>query len=99
MSERHATIVRHRAPVPGGLWNSVTWTSLDDGAIDRAIEATLAWYGGSCRWWTGPGMTPPDLDRRLRAAGFEGEPIPAMVCELDGPWDGAGPARARDRAV
>jgi GNAT superfamily N-acetyltransferase len=100
--ERTDALDRHRVPVPGGLWNSVTRSAVAADDADRTIAETLAWYGGSCRWWTGPATEPADMDDRLLAAGFEGERIPAMVCDLTGDRDAADPRglaieRATDR--
>ena len=101
--ERTATIDRHRSPVPGGLWNAVTRTELADGEADEAIAEALRWFGGSCRWLTGPSTSPRDLGSRLVAAGFEEEDIPGMACDLTAAWDAPDPPglqveRAVDRA-
>jgi GNAT superfamily N-acetyltransferase len=91
VAEMTPGVHRHRTPVPGGLWNTVGWTDLPDDGVDDAIAATLAWYGGSCRWWTGAGTRPEDLGARLTAAGFVGDEIPAMVCDLSSDWDAPDP--------
>jgi GNAT superfamily N-acetyltransferase len=91
VAERDAATHRHRAPIEGGLWNAVTHTDTAPDRADEVIARTLEWFGGSCRWWTGPWTRPSDLDTRLRAAGFEGEPIPGMVCDLASDWDAPDP--------
>lgn len=87
-ADRRESLDRHRGPAEGGLWNAVTRTTVPADEADGLIDETLTWFGDRiCRWWIGPTDEPSDLVDRLVAHGFDGSPVPGMVCELGGAWD------------
>lgn len=82
--------------VPFPMFNSATALRLDaaraDAVIAGLIERAQA-RGVPLMVWTGPSTTPPDLGRRLQAAGFLVETaMPGMALALAGLADAAAPA-------
>src|SRR5216683_2326395 len=70
--EADGRIVRWIA-VDGQGWSGVTWSQLDDGDADPVIAAQVAYYrdlGEKFEWKLYDYDQPPDLARRLTAAGF-----------------------------
>ncbi|WP_432138038.1 MULTISPECIES: GNAT family N-acetyltransferase [unclassified Streptomyces] len=78
--ERTGGVVRQTAP--GGGWNGVLWSGLDETDADAAIAAQIAYFGGLGRefeWKVYGHDRPADLGRRLTAAGFAAEPEETLM--------------------
>lgn len=59
--------------VDGQGWSGITWSQLDDGDADTVIAAQVAYYrdlGQKFEWKLYDCDQPPELARRLTAAGF-----------------------------
>ncbi len=71
---------------PIAYHNCVVRADLAPERADDAIAASqdlIRAKGVPGSWHVGPSMRPADLDRRLRAHGFEGGPEPGMAADLD----------------
>ncbi|MFF7295186.1 GNAT family N-acetyltransferase [Streptomyces sp. NPDC008265] len=79
--ERAGRVVRQS--VPGGGWNGVLWSDLDEESADAEIAAQVAFFSGTgCaefEWKTYDYDRPADLGDRLRAAGFVPEPPETLM--------------------
>ena len=64
----------HHTPPINPMFKGVWRTRLSESEVDSAIDDMVKWFGDHNApfffWWTGPGTTPPDLDKRLIARGF-----------------------------
>jgi hypothetical protein len=80
--------------------NYVTWSRLDEGAVDAAIDAVVARFGGRDFEWKVFGHdTPADLGARLARRGFVADVPETMVAiALDGARE-AGPLPAGIRVA
>lgn len=69
-------------PMFKGVWRA----RLSPDQVDDVIDETLAWFRARNApfffWWTGPGTTPEDLEKRLVARGFIEGGSPGMVADL-----------------
>jgi ribosomal protein S18 acetylase RimI-like enzyme len=68
--------------VEGRGWSGITWSKLDDGDADPVIAAQVARYrdlGQKFEWKLYDYDQPPDLARRLTAAGFVPEDEEALM--------------------
>jgi ribosomal protein S18 acetylase RimI-like enzyme len=98
-------VIRHVSATDG--WNGVVWSDLDEASADAAIAAQLERFAEIGREWEWKHYTydrPADLEDRLRAAGFQSEPVEAFLVaeiaelELDvSPPDGVELRAAADR--
>ena len=60
----------------GRGWSGIAWSGLDDADADAVIAAQVAYFAArdeTFEWKLYDYDRPPDLDRRLRAAGFAAE--------------------------
>jgi GNAT superfamily N-acetyltransferase len=68
--------------------NGAVALRLDPATIEERIADVARWFAGRVgpwRWLVGPTSSPPDLDRHLRAAGFDlVSDNPGMALDLDG---------------
>ncbi|MEO3872060.1 hypothetical protein ABGB18_24870 [Nonomuraea sp. B12E4] len=84
--ERAGGVVRQVGPEHG--WNGVIWSDLDARGADAAVAEQVRHFGALGRsfgWKLYGHEGPPDLGRRLLAAGFTAEPAETvMVGELAG---------------
>jgi ribosomal protein S18 acetylase RimI-like enzyme len=74
-SEAAGAVVRHVAAGAQG-WSGITWSQLDDGDADTVIAGQIAYFrdlGREFEWKLYDYDEPPDLDRRLVAAGLAAE--------------------------
>lgn len=74
--EPDGPVVRVIAPGRAG-WSGVTWSDLDAAAADGAIARQVRFFarrGRSFEWKLYDYDQPPDLGRRLAAAGFQADP-------------------------
>ncbi|MFO1141935.1 MAG: hypothetical protein U1E59_05995 [Amaricoccus sp.] len=65
-----------------GDWATVVWSDLDATTADAAIAGQVALYaplGADFEWKLYAHDPPPDLARRLRAAGFQAQPEEALL--------------------
>jgi GNAT superfamily N-acetyltransferase len=79
--EADGRVVRWVA-VDGQGWSGITWSQLDDGNADRVIATQVAYYrdlGQKFEWKLYDYDQPPDLARRLAAAGFVPEDEEALM--------------------
>jgi ribosomal protein S18 acetylase RimI-like enzyme len=85
--ERLDRVVRLTSPAGGGWGDGVVWSHLDERNADEEIAAAIRYFGGLGRTfeWKHHGYDrPPDLPRRLLAAGFRPEPRETLVAgEVD----------------
>jgi ribosomal protein S18 acetylase RimI-like enzyme len=71
--------------------NGAVGLRFDPSTIEERIADVARWFGGRAgpwRWLVGPTSAPPDLDRHLRAAGFDlVSDNPGMALDLGGASD------------
>jgi len=94
VGERAGPVIRW-IPVGGEGWSGIVWTDLDAGTADRVIAEQVAFYAARAEefeWKLYSYDQPPDLARRLLAAGFVAEDAEALMvaesAQIAGP-DGA----------
>jgi GNAT superfamily N-acetyltransferase len=71
-----------RCVSPGGGWNGVTWSGLDEDGADAAIAAQVRRFAelpGPWEWKHYSYDRPPDLPARLLAAGFAPDPPETLL--------------------
>jgi hypothetical protein len=87
--EADGSVVRQVA-ADGQGWSGITWSQLDDGTADAGIAAQIGYFrdlGQDFEWKLYDYDRPPDLPRRLAAAGFEpGDDESVMVAEVRPAW-------------
>ncbi|MET0763456.1 MAG: GNAT family N-acetyltransferase [Blastococcus sp.] len=62
-----------------GSWSAVVWSDLTEADADEAIAAAVAGAAGSLEWKLYSHDRPADLPDRLKAAGFQPEPVETLL--------------------
>jgi GNAT superfamily N-acetyltransferase len=82
--ERDGDVIRCVSQRSG--WGAITWSHLDAETADAVIAEQVNWFAPRSRQWEWKHYsydTPPDLPRRLLAAGFVPDPVEAlMIAEI-----------------